>query len=176
MGNRMKVLKNFPKTIGFFHLGIAFFVTGSILTSLFLHGLHSPEIVIWIHVWMGYGVTVFLFLQFWAVFSKKYQKLRGHLYPYNKEGKKKIKEDIELLLRRKLPQKGYRGGLSGLVEGLGLVAITGMVITGLTFHFAAVYDLGPKFYFVYQMHSGFSGFAYAFFVGHAGMAVIQKLK
>ena len=50
-----------------------------------------------------------------------------------------IARELRELVRRRLPEGGPRGGLPGLVHGLGLLAVTGMALTGV-----AVFVLLPE--------------------------------
>lgn len=177
MVQKTKLLKNFPLPFGIAHWGISLFVVGSAISSLFVHPNHPTSLSVRIHVWIGYGTSLFLICQAALLSLKRYHFVRSHVFPYHLEGWKGIMADLKLLLKRRLPPTGARGGLSGLVEGLGLILITLMAITGLTFHFATLYDgqTLPIMTTTRVIHNFFSGFVWAFVIGHGGMAVIHKL-
>ncbi len=54
----------------------------------------------------------------------------ARLFPWRGAAWAEVKSDLRGLLHRQLPQGGPRGGLPGLIHGLGLLAVTGMVATG----------------------------------------------
>lgn len=172
-----KPLKHFPVPIGLAHWGISLCVIGSVISSLFVHPKNPNSVPIKIHVWIGYGVTFFLICQWVLLSLKRYQFVRSHVFPYHFEGKQCILSDLKLLFKGRLPPTGARSGISGLVEGLGLFLMTLMATTGLVFHFAAVYDathLSSMIIFR-EVHNFFSGFVWAFVIGHGGMAVLHKI-
>ncbi len=170
-------LKNFPRPIGFAHWGISLCVVGSIISSLFVDVTNpSNELPIIIHVRIGYGVTFFLLCQWFFLSLRRYHFVREHVFPYHAEGRKCISADLRLLMQGKLPPTGCRSGASGLVEGLGILLITWMALTGLIFHFGAVYDVDKTnlMLLIRNIHNFSSYFVWAFVIGHGGMAVLHR--
>ena len=173
-----KPLKNFPFPIGIAHWGIALCVVGSVISSLFVD-IKNPasSLPIVIHVRIGYGVTFFLIFQWLFLSLKKYREVKTHVFPYHFEGRKCMMSDFRLLLKGRLPPTGARSGLSGLVEGFGILLITLMALTGLTFHFAEVFDVAKNTptLFIRDIHNFFSFFVWAFVIGHGGMALLHRI-
>lgn len=170
-------LKNFPTSIGVSHWGISLFVIGSVISSIFVHPKNPNILPIKIHMWIGYGVSFFLVCQWVLLSLKRNHFVRAHVFPYHFEGRKCMVADLKLLFKGRLPPTGARSGLSGLIEGLGLMLITLMAMTGLIFHFAAVYEKTtlPSMITIRDIHNFFSYFVWAFVIGHGGMAVLHKI-
>ncbi|MCB1072804.1 MAG: cytochrome b/b6 domain-containing protein [Chlamydiia bacterium] len=173
----MVLLKNFPKSFSIVHWGIALCVIGSMISSLFVHPKNPVELPIQIHVWIGYGVTLFLLCQWLLLSLKKYHFVRAHVFPYHFEGRQCILADLRMLLRGQLPPTGARKGLSGLVEGMGILLISFMAVTGLIFHFAFVYSMDqiPLMLIIRDIHNFFSYFVWVFVIGHGGMAILHRI-
>jgi cytochrome b561 len=178
MKKQRKPLKNFPKAIGFVHWGVAICVIGAIISSLFVD-ISDPDsdLSIIIHVRIGYGVAFFLLCQWFLLSFKRYKPVREHVFPYHLEGRKCIAADLHLLMQGKLPPTGCRSGASGLVEGLGILLLTWMALTGLIFHFGAVYgvDKTSLMLLIRNIHNFFSFFVWVFVIGHGGMAVVHRI-
>lgn len=177
MVQKIKPLKNYPLPVGIAHWGISLFVFGSMISSLFVHHKNTTPLPVKVHVWIGYFVTLFLASQWILLSLKRYRFVRAHVFPYHPKGRKCIVADLKMLLKGNLPPPGIRSGLSGLVEGMGLILITLMMFTGLTFHFAAVYEMNtlPLIITIRAIHSFFSFFVWAFVIGHGGMAALHKI-
>ena len=178
MKKQRNPLKNFPKPIGFVHWGVAICVIGSIISSLFVDTSDpSSDLSIIIHVRIGYGVAFFLLCQWFLLSLKRYHYVREHVFPYHLEGRKCIAADLRLLMQGKLPPTGCRSGASGLVEGLGILLMTWMALTGLIFHFGAVYDVDQTSLMLLtrNIHNFFSYFVWAFVIGHGGMAIFHRI-
>lgn len=178
MKKQCNPLKNFPNPIGFIHWGVAICIIGSIISSLFVDTSDpSSDLSIIIHVRIGYGVTFFLLCQWFLLSLKRYHYVRDHVFPYHLEGRRCIAADLRLLMRGKLPPTGCRSGASGLVEGLGILLMTWMALTGLTFHFGAVYNIDKTSLMLLtrNIHNFFSYFVWVFVIGHGGMAVIHRI-
>ena len=99
------------------------------------------------------------------------------LFPWKGESWLEVKEDINKLMNRQLPDGGSRGGLPGLVHGLGFLAVTGMALTG-----ALLFVIFPEkgkpddtVEFFADIHSFISNFVWAYWGGHVALAFLHKL-
>ena len=98
-----------------------------------------------------------------------------HQFPYTKELRKTIGEDLRHLLKFKLPIRGRPGGLPGMVEGFGLLAITTMSLSGpfLFGNYLIHTDhLSANFNWLLNLHGFFANFVWIYWCGHVGMALI----
>jgi cytochrome b561 len=53
------------------------------------------------------------------------------LFPWSRKGMEDVKADVHAMRHGTLPSPGRRRGLSSFVHGLGLLAVTGMAVTGV---------------------------------------------
>src|SRR3569623_2298145 len=101
---------------------------------------------------------------------------RAHLFPWTGAAWARVKGDIGLLIRGRLPDDGPRGGLPGFVHGLGLLAVTGMVITGAVVFF--IYpDTGmpsDTVEAIAEVHEFIANFVWVYWGGHIALALFHK--
>ena len=110
-----------------------------------------------------------------AIFND--EQLRRHLFPYNGSFLANVLYDVKSLLKWQIPPLGKRGGLPGLVQGLGLVALSGMAATGFVM-FISIPDYGvsapPDFYrWPKDIHDVVSVFVWSYWGGHVAMAMLH---
>lgn len=172
-----KPLKNFPFSFGLVHWGFSLFVILAAITSIFVHRKDPlTALPIILHIIVGACVIFLLLCQWILLFVKKHRAVKAHLFPYHIEGRRCILADIHLLLKGRLPPKGIRPGLSGFVEGLGILLLTLMALTGLTYLLGNLFANAPTWTVPFlDVHSFFSGFVWAFIIGHSGMALLHTL-
>ena len=84
-----------------------------------------------------------------------------------------IVADLGVLWSRQIPVR-QMGGLAGMVEGLGILVLVCMTLTGGLF-FLCQFEWGFQNVagLFLSMHQYLSGFVWAYIIGHAGMAMLH---
>jgi hypothetical protein len=95
--------------------------------------LHFRHILFHAHMWVGMAMAVVIAL-FWLQIYYN-EQVRAHLFPYRGTYLQNICVDITGMIKGCFPESGLRGGLPGLIQGVGLLAVTGMAFTGVTMFF-----------------------------------------
>lgn len=164
------------------HFFISIFITFELISELFMKAiwkrkgeLHFRHLIFHAHMWVGMATAITIVL-FWIQIYYN-EQVRAHLFPYNGTFLKNICADINGLVNGYLPKSGLRGGLPGLVQGLGFLAVTGIAITGVIMFF-----LIPNFgvsapMHIYQIpkknHDYLSEFIWVFFWIHFGAGLLH---
>ncbi|MDA8390751.1 MAG: cytochrome b/b6 domain-containing protein [Gammaproteobacteria bacterium] len=162
----------------FLHGGMAVTVTLQLLLSLVMqvphpHRAPAPSGLLFfqLHEWVGLA-TVAVIVAHWgysAFFSGDADF--AHLFPWSRTGRAAIWRDIRTLLAWRLPED-TAAGLSGFTHGLGLLAVTGMAVTGLVLFFTFGHGTATARHAAF-LHSFVANFAWAYWYGHVGMALIH---
>lgn len=99
-----------------------------------------------------------------------------HLFPWTGDAWGRVKADIGLLMKGRLPEGGPRGGLPGFGHGLGLLAVTAMALTGgvLFFIFPETGKPSDTVEFVAEMHKFIANFVWVYWGGHIALALFHK--
>lgn len=163
-----------PKSLRWIHLGLAVGITFQ-LFSRFQPVLRLDRpFFLPAHLYNGLWVFL-LILVFWMVAARTPGMMR-HLFPYSAVGLRKVAAGTLGLLRGRLPESGMVGGLPGLVEGLGMVAVTIMVISGVSL-FILVREGEPFAVFSQTLqafvHVIVSKAVWAYWIGHVLMAIVH---
>jgi len=110
----------------------------------------------------------------WSVINRTDGGLK-QLFPWFGEARVAVINDAKALLKGKLPEGGNRGGLPGLVHGLGLLAATAIAITGgiLFFIFPESGEPGNIAEFFAETHEFLAIFVWAYWLGHGGLAMLH---
>lgn len=165
-------LKNWHPFTGVLHFFLAFFTTLQIITSFFT----DSRLGILIHGIGGCGLFLTVVCAWlWNICHERGKMLK-HLYPYKGERLQLVKQDILNLFKFQLPKTGYQGGLPGLVEGLGLLAVTGMALTGICLFIGYLLShvhLDKPLLKILDVHGFLANFVWVYWFGHVGMACIQ---
>ena len=121
------------------------------------------------------AIVIVLAHWLWSLFSQGGGGL-AHLFPWSGSAWAEVKADLRLLMNRQLPEGGPRGGLPGLVHGLGFLAVTGMALTG-----AVLFILFPEtgkpddtVKFFVEIHEFISSFVWVYWGGHVALAFLHK--
>jgi cytochrome b561 len=125
------------------------------------------------HQWVGLAAVVVVILHWlWSAISLEEGSL-ADLFPWSGPGRAAIKEDLAKVRNRELPEGGPRGGLPGLVHGLGFLAVTGMALTGLTLFIIFPESGKPDSTVesVADIHSLIANFVWVYWFGHVAMAL-----
>jgi hypothetical protein len=99
----------------------------------------------------------------------------GAAFPWGAKGRAEIKADIAILKQGALPEGGARGGLPGFVHGLGLLAVTGMVLTGgmLFLYWPEQGDIPEWVDKIGEVHGYIGSLVWAYWGSHIALAVLH---
>ncbi len=178
-------VQEWPRSTRWIHMGFALAVTFLLFSELDMKAIWKKvgelsfrHLLFHVHMWIGMFATIILIAFWMQVFSNK--NLRSHLFPYSGWYLDNICTDIKGLADRKLPSSGMRGGLPGMVHGLGLTAVTGMAFLGVIMFFLIPnYGVSAPvdFYQVpKKMHDFLASFVWLYWWGHIGMASLHAIK
>ncbi|WP_436395618.1 cytochrome b/b6 domain-containing protein [Acidithiobacillus ferriphilus] len=178
-------VQDWPRSTRWIHVGFALVVTFLLFSELDMKAIWKKfgelpfrHLLFHAHMWVGMFATIIV-IAFWTqVFYNK--SIRLHLFPYSGEYLENICRDIKGLADRRLPPSGMRGGLPGMIHGLGLLAVTGMALLGfIMFFLIPNYGVAAPISF-YQipkkLHDFLSSFVWLYWWGHIGMATLHAAK
>lgn len=164
------------------HIGLALTVTAQLFISLIMEPpTHQGASALAygayeIHEAVGLAaVAIVLAHWLWSTLSRGDGGL-SHLFPWSEEAWAEVKADLAALMNRRLPEGGPRGGLPGLVHGLGFLAVTGMALTGAVLFaiFPEQGRPGPTAHWFQEIHEFMSNFVWAYWYGHVGLALLHR--
>ena len=119
---------NFPIWIKWTHLGLAFFGITAYLTGELAE--HPNSYGYLLHAYLGMTLLLFLASRFlYGLLGQSLYRF-SKWFPYKLSYLVSIKEDLQDLIRFKLPKRQDHRGLAGLVQAFGLVIFSWMAITG----------------------------------------------
>jgi cytochrome b561 len=97
-----------------------------------------------------------------------------HLFPWFGSARQQVMADMKEVFKGSLPEGG-KGGLSGLIHGLGLLAVTGIAVTGgaVFILYPEVGNPGDLVEGVMELHEAMAGLVWAYWLGHGGMAFLH---
>lgn len=110
----------------------------------------------------------------WTLFKQTDGGL-ADLFPWCGHAREQVSKDIRALFSGQLPQEGQRGGLPGLIHGLGFLAVTGMAFTGglLFILLPESGQFSSSTEFVAEIHELISPLVWIYWVAHAGIALLH---
>jgi len=164
------------------HIGLALTVSLQLFISLVMeppdeeHATALARAAFEAHEAVGVAAVLIVLVHWlWSVMGKADGGL-AHLFPWSGSAWGVVKSDISGLMNRRLPDGGPRGGLPGLVHGLGFLAVTGMAVTG-----AVLFVIFPEtgkpsdtVEFFAEIHEFIANFVWAYWFGHVGLALVHK--
>lgn len=169
----------------FLHMGLAGIVTLQLFTSL---GVEAPEpdhalptgldaLLLNTHEWLGMAALLIVLAHWaWSTWANGGAGLR-HLLPWRAADRQKIIQESRGLIRLRMPPAGPGAKLPGLMHGLGLLAVTGMALTGAVLFFWMP-ENGKLTTFTEvakELHGFIATFVWIYWGGHAGMAVLHHV-
>lgn len=152
------------------HLLIATLVIIQIIDSNFMHTKHGLNIGAYCHIILGL-ITGILTCMF--VISQFNNRGIKYFYPYCFKHFDAIKQDITLLLRKKLPCT-KPGGLAAIVQGLGLGAICLVFLSGLAWLIAwyCHMNIAPS---IKSLHKSLTTLIEVYIIGHGVMGLLHYI-
>jgi cytochrome b561 len=171
-----------PPVVRFLHIIILCLVLSQIIISNFMgfndNGEVSKKIVeyygTWIHI--GTGLTL-LPLTFVFIYIELKRHGIKYFFPYFYGDFSQLKKDLQQLKKIELPEPDAYG-IAAIVQGLGLGALTLVVLSGFTWFLSWIY-MAPWAESIKELHKLLTGLIEAYVVGHGGMGVLHlffKLK
>ena len=121
------------------------------------------------------AVVLFFWLYSYAIYDFKI------LFPWGRESRREVFNELRRLFQRRLPASGRRIGLSSFVHGLGILALTGCALTGVVmFAMIPPGHIGPPedpiaFTRYTLQHKFFGEMLWLYICGHVIFAVIHQL-
>ena len=164
------------------HMGLALTVTLQLAISLIMEPPDEKSASVLAraafeaHEAVGIAAVIIVLAHWlWSLSSRADGGL-VRLFPWSGLAWREVKNDASMLMNRQLPDGGARGGLPGLVHGLGFIAVSGMALTG-----AALFVLFPEtgkpddtVEFIADVHSFIANFVWAYWGGHVALALLHK--
>jgi len=173
-------MNNWSLPTRFLHIGLVSTVTAQLFISLVMAepdhaGNVLSKAAFTAHEYVGLTALGIVLLHWiWSSLSHVDGGLT-HLFPVFGTARQQLVAEIKGLMRGKLPKAGKKGGISGLVHGLGLLAVTGIAITGgfLFVLFPETGEPGALAEVFAELHEGLAGLVWAYWLGHGGMALLH---
>jgi len=164
------------------HVGMALTVSLQLMISLVMeppdeeHASELARAAFEAHEAVGLAaVAIILIHWLWSMAGKADGGL-AHLFPWGGAAGAEVKADITGLMKGELPDGGPRGGLPGLVHGLGFLAVTAMALTGAVL-FVIFPETGKPDDTVEsfaEIHEFIANFVWVYWFGHIAMALMHK--
>ncbi len=166
----------------FLHLGLALTVSLQLLNSLVMeapepdHPLTGLEALLFhSHEWLGMTTLAVVLLHWaWSLWGAGGVGIR-HLFPWQAADRAAITQELRGLLTLRLPAGGPPGKLSGLIHGLGILAVTGAALTGAVLFFALPENgqLNLATDAAKEVHEFIATFVWAYWIGHVAMGLLH---
>ena len=167
----------------FLHLGLVITVSTQLIVSLVMQPPAEHEetataltkLAYEIHESVGLAALAIVVLHWLSSLVQSGGNNLSHLFPWGASGRAEIKADIAILKQGALPEGGARGGLPGFVHGLGLLAVTGMVLTGgvLFLYWPEQGDIPEWVDQIGEVHSVIGNLVWAYWGSHIALAVLH---
>ncbi len=175
--------KNWSISTRFLHLGLVLTITVQLLISLFMvapddKGGSLGRAVFEAHELVGLtALCIVLAHWIWSIISHADGGLQ-RLFPWNAAGRQQVKSDLQSVFKGQLPAADEKGGLAGLIHGLGLLAVTGMALTGAIIFFTLP-EVGKPDQLTeifLELHEGIASFVWVYWLGHGGIGLLHHFR
>jgi cytochrome b561 len=166
------------------HLGMVLTISFQLFISLIMaepdhNGSELGRLAFEAHEIVGLtALTIVLLHWIWSLSSQfKGEGGINHLFPWFGHARQTVIRDINDLLKGKFPQSGNKGGLAGLIHGLGLLAVSGIAITGglLFVLFPETGKPGMVTETFAELHEGLATLVWTYWIGHGGIAILHHI-
>ena len=164
----------------FLHVGLVLTVSAQLFISLIMTspddtGSAFSKLAFEAHEIVGLTALGIVLLHWiWSIYGHSDGGIK-HLLPVSKQARQQVLEDLQGIKHGKLPETGKKGGLIGLVHGLGLLAVTGIAITGgfLFVLFPETGEPGVLAEFFAELHEGIAVLVWTYWISHGGIALFH---
>ena len=165
-----------PPVVRILHVTILSLVLSQIIVSNFMGFADNGEIskktveycATWIHIGTGLSLLPITFI-FIYIEIKRHGIM--YFFPYVFGNFSQLKKDIQQLKQFKLPEPSAYG-IAAIVQGLGLGALTLVVLSGSTWFLAWVYS-SPWANTIKGLHQSLTGLIEAYVLGHGAMGILH---
>ena len=167
-----------PPVIRVLHITILCSVLSQIIVSNFMGFTDNGEVSkktieyygTWVHISTGLSLLPIAFL-FIYVELKRHGIKYFFPYFYGYGNFFQLKEDLKQLKQFELPEPSAYG-IAAIVQGLGLGALTLVVLSGLTWFISWIF-VAPWADNIKELHKILTGLIEAYVVGHGGMGLLH---
>lgn len=163
------------------HLLLAIAVTAQLFVGSFMRSPHTgrPDTFGFeSHEVLGFTILALILLHgLWSI-SHPNEGLR-HLFPWSRVGLGRVGAEFSQAVRnRQLPPggPGKDGGLAGFIHGLGLLAVTGMALTGMIFYLSRMAGAGRDgLEIIEDVHDTLAVITWIYWGGHLAVTLLHSL-
>lgn len=164
------------------HFGLALTVTLQLAISLIMEppdkksATAVARAAFEAHEVVGIAAVIIVLVHWLWTLSSRADGGLARLFPWSGLARAEVKSDVAGLINRRLPEGGARGGLPGLVHGLGFLAVSGMALTGavLFVTFPETGKPGATVELVAEIHEFIANFVWVYWGGHVALAFLHK--
>ena len=165
-----------PPVVRFLHITILCLVLSQIIVSNFMGFTDNGEISkktveyygTWIHIATGLSLLPLTFVFVYIELKRHGIK---YFFPYFYGDFFQLKKDIKQLKEFELPEPSAYG-IATIVQGLGLGALTLVVLSGFTWFLSWIY-MAPWADSIKELHELLTGLIEAYVLGHGGMGMLH---
>jgi cytochrome b561 len=165
-----------PRAVRFLHITILCLVLSQIIVSNFMGFTDNGEISkkaveyygTWIHIATGLSLLPLTFVFVYIELKRHGIK---YFFPYFYGDFSQLKKDIKQLKEFELPEPSAYG-IATIVQGLGLGALTLVVLSGFTWFLSWIY-MAPWADSIKELHELLTGLIEAYVLGHGGMGMLH---
>ena len=162
------------------HWGLAVMISFQLFSGLFV-ATPGTLVYFYIHEWGGLATAVVIALN-WLWSYANYDL--ALLFPWDGAGRADVVAELQGLRHGRLPRAGRVRGLSSFVHGLGLLAVTGMAVTGTLIYLVIPGGLGAfahsRHYMAFtdlvRLHKVIAALVWVYWTGHVGFAVLHQIR
>lgn len=180
MANQESPAGQWSRPLRTIHLLLAIAVTTQLFIGSFMRSPHTgrPDTFGFMsHEVIGATILVLVVVHWLWSFTHPNEGLR-HLFPWSWSGLRNVFNELWQSVRYLRLRPGGPGNsdLAGFVHGLGLLAITAMVITGGTYFLSRMLGAGHDILeFIEDVHDTFAVIAWIYWGGHLAATVLHSL-
>jgi cytochrome b561 len=165
-----------PPVVRILHITILCLVLSQIIVSNFMGFADNGEVSkktieyygTWIHISTGLSLLPIAFVFIYVELKRHGIK---YFFPYFCGNFFQLKEDLQQLRQFELPEPSAYG-IAAIVQGLGLGALTLVILSGLTWFISWIY-MAPWADSIKEFHELLTGLIEAYVVGHGGMGLLH---
>lgn len=167
------------------HASLALAIGLQLLSSLAMEEPHRDRPGNWlfdIHQYIGLATLFFVVCFFCVLAVRRVGTDIGLLFPWFSENRRQTLRDEliahgQALRALKMPSYNPHSPFVSAVHGLGLLLMALLALTGSVYFFASLdgNQNNPIVHFIVEIHETFANVAWAYLIGHGGLAVLHHL-